>query len=444
MNTMATRLAAFGLTHHQIESLADKFGNNTLVLLQSNPYLIIGDIRNFGFKRVDKIARQMGTAKSDPSRVRAGIIHCVNEALDQGHCWTEMEDLIDQANLLLVMDDLDSREVIDRELSRMLDEGILACDSYSGRFVVALPKIRSMEQDLAGWLRQGQDLNPHFSDQEDLAGWVEHTGSELNEKQREGVLNAMRHRLSLITGPAGSGKTRTISCINEICEEGEISVVLAALTGKAAQRIEQMVNRKASTIHRLLGFNGKEYALGPDNPIDADVAIIDEFSVVDVPLAWHLFRAIDLSRTAVVLVGDHNQLPPVGPGNILRDLVRSRVIPMVILDQVVRQAGVLKENCMAVLSGEVRKTSGPAENPSAPRPWYMLDRHTDQADAQRCLLGLFEHDLKDRLGFDLITDVQLLTSIHKGPLGTHDLNMELQRVVQRKLWNVDAPPPLPG
>ena len=187
----------------------------------------------------------------------------------------------------------------------------------------------------------------------------------------------------------------------------------------------------------MLGFNGKDYGRGPDNPIDADVIIVDEVSMVDVPLAWRLFQAINLEKTAVVLVGDHNQLPPIGPGNLLRDLVQSQVVPAVILDRVVRQAGVLKENSIAILNGEVRKTSEP-EGPGR-RAWYLVDQFTDQWDAQRFLLELFENVLDKRLGFDLVSDVQVLTPTHKGPLGTRDLNRELQRLVQRKLWGVEVP-----
>ncbi len=229
--------------------------------------------------------------------------------------------------------------------------------------------------------------------------------------------------------------------VDKIAEQG-LRVILAAPTGKAAKRLEQVVGHQAGTIHRLLGFNGKDYARGPDDPIDADVIIVDEVSMVDVPLAWHLFQSIDLERTAVVLVGDHNQLPPVGPGNLLRDLVQSRMVPTVLLDQVVRQAGILKENSIAVLNGEVRKTSD--AEPSGRRAWYVVDQFTDQWDAQRFVLDLFENVLVERLGFDLLTDVQLLTPTHKGPLGTRDLNCELQRLVQRRLWNVEAPPTTPG
>jgi exodeoxyribonuclease V alpha subunit len=170
--------------------------------------------------------------------------------------------------------------------------------------------------------------------------------------------------------------------------------------------------------------------------------IVDEVSMVDVPLAWHLFQALDLERTAVVLVGDHNQLPPVGPGNILRDLIDTRVIPAVILDEIVRQAGMLKENSIAILQGEVRKTA--PENGSGRRPWYLVDQFTAVEDVQRFLLDLFESVLVERLSFDLVEEVQVLTPTRKGPLGVEALNIELQRLVQKKLWGIEVESPRPG
>ncbi|MBI5843192.1 MAG: AAA family ATPase [Deltaproteobacteria bacterium] len=441
-NKVITWLSAFELTHHQVTSLVKKFGNDALGLLKADPYIIVREVRGFGFKRVDKIAQKMGTAKDDPARIRAGILHCVNEALDQGDCWIEFEDLVDQANLLLVMDVLDSRDRIERALDRIIEEKVLVCVSHGGRFLVAKPEIREMEEDLARVFHDAGKPNPHFPDRERLPGIVAETAPQLNDGQRQAVLTALSHSISLVSGGAGSGKTFSVSAITRLYEERGLSVVLAAPTGKAAKRLEQVVGRTAATIHRLLGFNGRDYAKGPDDPIDADVIVVDEVSMVDVLLAWRLFRAIDLERTAVVLVGDHNQLPPVGPGNILRDLIQSRAVPKVILDRVVRQAGVLKENCIAVLNGEVRKTSDP--EPSGRRAWYVVDQFTDQWDAQRFVLDLFENVLVERLGFDLVNDVQLLTPTHKGPLGTRELNCALQRLIQRKHWNVEAPPTPPG
>jgi exodeoxyribonuclease V alpha subunit len=202
-----------------------------------------------------------------------------------------------------------------------------------------------------------------------------------------------------MTGGAGSGKTYAVSTITTIAERLELTVVLAAPTGKAAKRLEQVVGHEASTIHRLLGFNGRKYSRDALNPIDADVLVIDESSMVDVPLAWRLFQGIDRSKTAVVLMGDHNQLPPVGPGNLLRDLVKSRAIPTTVLTQIIRQAGVLKENSTAILSGEVRPTAEVKNG--ARRPWYVVDKFTDTSDVEGMLLLLFGEVLQERLGYDL-------------------------------------------
>jgi len=155
-----------------------------------------------------------------------------------------------------------------------------------------------------------------------------------------------------------------------------------------------------------------------------------------------LFRAIDFERTCVVLVGDHNQLPPVGPGNVLRDLIDRRPICTVVLDQVVRQAGVLKENSLAILRGEVRPTA--ARGADGRWPWGLVDRFTDVVKARGYVLDLFDKVLAEKLGFDLLNDVQLLTPTRKGPLGVDALNVELQRVVQKKLWEVDVAPVAPG
>jgi exodeoxyribonuclease V alpha subunit len=170
--------------------------------------------------------------------------------------------------------------------------------------------------------------------------------------------------------------------------------------------------------------------------------IVSNCSMVDVPLAWRLFQAVDLTRTAVVLVGDHNQLPPVGPGNLLRDLVKSRAVPTTILTRIIRQAGVLKENSTAILSGEVRPTTE-VQN-GARRPWYVIDRFSDREDVRRMLLLLFEEVLAERLGYDLLRDVQVLTPTHKGPLGTAELNVALQRLLQKKLRGFDVPDGAPG
>lgn len=438
-NTAMACLSRYELTHCQVTMLVERFGNQVVPMLQRDPYVLVHEIRGLGFKRVDKIARKMGTPKDLPSRIRAGLLNCVAEALDDGDCWVEYEDLLDRANALLVMDTLDSREVIERHLEALIAGGQLVCQPYA-QLVVADPEIYRMETELATIFGTARRQNPHVV--ADIVGLLNAEGATLNAEQRAAVRNAFLYSISLMTGGAGSGKTYTVSTIASITESLELELVLAAPTGKAARRLEEVVGHEASTIHRLLGFNGREYARDALNPIETDILVVDEMSMVDVPLAWRLFQAIDPKHTAVVLVGDHNQLPPVGPGNVLRDLVQSRAIPTTVLTSVIRQAGVLKTNSTAILDGEIRPTA--AVRIGARRPWYVIDKFTDALDVRRMLLLLFEEILQERLGYDLLRDVQVLTPIHKGPLGTAELNIELQRLLQSKLRGVTVEPVEPG
>jgi exodeoxyribonuclease V alpha subunit len=438
-NTAMAYLAAYGLTHHQVTTLVGKFGSQVVSILERDPYVLMREITGFGFKKVDKIARKMGTPKDLPSRIRAGLQYCVLEALDDGDCWVEYEELLDRANTLLVMDTLGSREVIERHLEAMIAEGVLVSHAFE-RLVVADPEIQRTEAELAEILKTGNQRNPHAVT--DVDRLLDAEGGELNSEQRDVVRNALNYSISLMTGGAGSGKTYAVSTITSIAEQLELKVALAAPTGKAAKRLEEVVNHEASTIHRLLGFNGHSYSRDSLNPVDADILVVDEVSMVDVPLAWRLFQAVDRTRTAVVLVGDHNQLPPVGPGNLLRDLVRSEAIPTTVLTRIIRQAGVLKENSTAILAGEVRPTS--EARVGARRPWYVIDKFPDRDDVRRILLLLFDEVLQQRLGYDLVRDVQVLTPTHKGPLGTVELNAAIQRLLQRKLFGVDVPEMEPG
>ncbi len=437
LNAAMTYLAAFGLTHFQVTKLVESFGNHFVLMLRENPYILISEVPGFGFKRVDKIARRIGTPKELPSRLQAGILYAIQSALDDGDCWVEYEDLLDRANTLLVLDDIDSRELIEGQLEGLLGEKRLVCCPYE-RLVVADPEIHEMEEYLAGVFRLASAPNPHWKDHIPSGVFFE----LLNPEQRAAIDNAFKFSISLMTGGAGSGKTFTVKSLIDACEDLGLSYELAAPTGKAAKRLEQSVKRPARTIHRLLGFNGKTFSMGAEQKIEADFLVVDEVSMVDVPLMYRLFQAIDLDRTAVLLVGDHNQLPPVGPGNVLRDLVQSRAIPTTVLTKIIRQAGVLKENSIAILDGVVRPTCD--EKVDGYRPWYVVNNFTDREHVRFFLEKLFEEVLAERLGFDLLQDVQVLTPTHKGPLGTIELNTVLQRLIQRKLFGVQVPPVEPG
>jgi exodeoxyribonuclease V alpha subunit len=433
VNAAMTYLAAYGLTHFQVTTLVEKFGNHVVPMLQADPYILISEVPGFGFKRVDKIARRLGTPKELPSRLQAGLLYSIQAALDDGHCWVEYEDLLDRANALLVLDNLDSRELIEHELEELIGAKRLVCCPYE-RLVVADPEIHRMEEYLAGVFQNAWSQNPNGTGSIPQERYF---SEPLNEDQRAAARNAFRYSISLMTGGAGSGKTFTIESLIAACEDLGLSYELAAPTGKAAKRLEQSVKRKAKTVHRLLGFNGHTFSKGDEDKLEVDLLVVDEASMVDVPLMYQLFRAVDLSRTAVLLVGDHNQLPPVGPGNVLRDLVQSGAIPTTVLTKIIRQAGVLKENSTAILCGEVRPTCDLKVD--SYRPWYVVNNFTDREHVRFFLEKLFNEVLDERLGFNLLLDVQVLTPTHKGPLGTVELNITLQRLIQKKLFGVETP-----
>ncbi len=227
----------------------------------------------------------------------------------------------------------------------------------------------------------------------------------------------------------------------EVFEAQGLKVELAAPTGKAAKRLEQMTGRRAQTIHRLLGYTGEVWQKNGENPIEADVVILDEVSMCDSALMYHLMSAINFNRTKLLLAGDHNQLPPVGPGNVLRDILNLKLIPYTVLDEVVRQAGPLRHNSLEILKGHVlglRK-----DDPRTP-DWIVLPKHDDPDDALNYLLHLHEAVLKERLGYDLLRDVQVLSPQRSGVLGVENLNVALQAVLQRKLYRRDVPPVPPN
>ena len=440
-NQTMTWLYAFELSNHQVDKIIKKLGNNAVAVLRDNPYMLTGELSGFGFKKIDKIARQIGIDKDKSERIRAGILYCIDEAIQYGHTWIELQDLIKQAEILLILDNEDAYSIIQSEIDYLLKYKELK-SVYMDRELIARPWIYNMEKDLHNIFTLGVFENPHCNKLEEALITVL-VKANLNKEQTRAFEIAVKHKISLISGGAGSGKTYLSNTIRQVYEAAGLKTVLCAPTGKAAKRLEQMsAGTEAFTIHRLLGFKNNDFVRGPDCPIDADVILIDEASMIDVPLAWHLFRAVDLSKTAIVIIGDHNQLPPVGCGNILRDLINSSILPAVKLNSIVRQAGVLKENCISLLEGKVQPT--PKAKLTDIKPWYVISKSSDVQSARDFVLMLYSKILPYRYKLDVINDVQLLTPTRKGPLGVNSLNIELQRLIQKTKYYVDIEPVEPG
>lgn len=441
-NKAAALLASYELSSFEINTIIARFGASCLSILQKDPYLIAKYITGFGFKKADKIARKLGIPKENPQRIQAGIVHVVWDSIKEGNCWIEYHDLIESSNLLLTLDHFDSRRIISVQLDNLIKEEELTTTTLGDYVAISTPDLKKKEDDLAFvFMNESKKIREHNN--KEIESLCEPT---LNEKQKEAVINAFSCSLSLMSGGAGSGKTYTISAIKSICDRLGLSLALAAPTGKAARRIEQSLKAKgikgeASTVHRLLGATGSSFEYHRDYKLSISVLIIDEVSMMDVDLGWHLFNAIDFNRTKVILVGDHNQLPPVGAGNILRDLINSKAIPTTILDETMRQAGVLKENCMAVLNGNVIETT--RESKDNYDGWFMLNKSTEIKNVSDFLIEMFDWRL-EKAGFNILDDVQLITPTHKGDLGTKALNEKLQRLIQMKIYGVEVPPIKPG
>ena len=425
-NQVRTYLAGFGLTHHQMNVLLEVFGSGVVGVLRQDPYQIIRHVSGYGFKRVDKIARQMGTPKDHPGRVAAAIDYCLREEIGSGHTWTAGRDLLDKANEILLLDTLDSLDLIRRQADSMLERGDIVADGTA----VTTPEMLEAERLIRDVLEDHAWHSRETAFDADVA-------EDLNAGQDKAYRISLQTGISVISGGAGVGKTFVISRLaRTFCDVG-LKVALCAPTGKAAKRIEEVMRQYglslgARTIHRLLGYDGhvfnRENLSSPCADDDGyDVVIVDEVSMVDVPLLAELFRRIDFARTQVVLVGDHNQLPPVGPGNVLRDIIHGNLAPTTVLTEVVRQAGILKVNSTRILSGTVAPTA------AGDTAWTVIDSFRDAVHIQTYLRDLVLRLIPERLGYDPIRDVQVITPTHKGPLGTKALNEMMQHLLHGRV-----------
>ena len=424
-NEVRSYLASFGLSHLQMEALIEEFGSSVVGVLRANPYLIIQYVKGYGFKRVDKIARSMGVPKEHPGRLEAALCYLVFDEVNSGHTWISRDELVRKALELLLLDSLQSDSIIEDALERTIEQGKLILNEDA----VALAYYAESEWFIHQCFQNyGNVTRP--------LGIRPSHGEGLKRAQLAAYEAALHHSIIVISGGAGTGKTHTLARIAKTFESAELKVALCSPTGKASKRIEeslrsQGLSLEAKTIHRLLEYNGHEFQRKslsiPSNPgagdtaNDAfDVVIVDEVSMVDVPLMAELLRRIDLDSTRLILVGDHNQLPPVGAGNVLRDCIKHELVPTFILDEVMRQAGVLKTNSMAILSQRVMPTA--LGDPG----WSVIDSLSDPVQIQVYLRDLVLNRIPDRLGLDPVIDVQIITPTHIGPLGTKAINGMMQ------------------
>jgi len=407
------------------------YGPDAEDILRSDPYQLARDIAGIGFQGADKIARSLGIAYDSDRRIRAGVLHALNLASGNGHAALPRDELLAQAAEVLDV----AQEPVVVELERLLIDGELTAEFG----LVYLAPLHHAECQIAERLRElsrAPSVYPEI-DVERALGWVQNEiGIDLAPGQLSAVRSALTEKVLVITGGPGVGKTTVLNSILKVLTAKNIDPVLAAPTGRAARRMSDSTGLEAKTLHRLLEYRPDDgWARNRKRPLQADLIVIDEASMIDLTLMGYLLDALPPS-CHLVLVGDADQLPSVGPGTVLRDLIASESVPVARLTEIYRQAAESRiiTAAHAINLGQVPDLKTPADS-----DFFFFERNTPE-DIQQLLIQLVSKRLPEKFDFDPIRDVQILTPMNRNALGTHNLNKLLQDALNpadSMKWEVD-------
>ncbi len=403
------------------------WGANAIGMIRENPYRLADEVRGIGFRSADSIALGLGFEKSSPFRARAGVSWALSEASGAaGHCGLPEGELIETATRLLEIGPEIVREAIDAEIAA----GSLVRDTVREVPVVFSRRLHRAEQEIAeAILRLQKGVTPWPAiDVSKAIGWVEkRLGIELAGGQRQALQTVLGSRVTVVTGGPGVGKTTLINSIISILAVKGVEIELAAPTGRAAKRLFESTGRSARTIHRLLEVNAKtlQFTRNEDNPLDCDLLVVDETSMIDVPLMQSLVRAIP-ARAALILVGDAEQLPSVGPGQVLTDLITSGAVPVARLTEIFRQAA---RSRIVVNAHRINQGLMPElESPEELSDFYFVRADEPEVAVQR-VLQVVSDRIPRRFGLDPRRDIQVLAPMNRGIAGVRGLNQELQKLL---------------
>ncbi len=415
-------LSTHGASPALASRIYERYGDRAAEIVQLHPYRLALEVRGVGFKTADRIARSLGIAGDHPERAQAGVLHMLESLADQGHVAAPRTALVDKTAQMLVVDPAHVEAAIDALFGagrvHVEDGLVFSARLYGAETTLAAEILR---------LRESASRPLHGLEGA-IAAFEAALGFALAESQRAAVRAAAEQKIIVITGGPGVGKTTIVRAILSVFERARLSVKLAAPTGRAAKRLSEATKRPASTIHRLLEYDPRlrKFALGADRPLDTDALVVDEASMIDLELAVALFSAVP-PAARVVIVGDSDQLPSVGPGAVLRDIIDSRVVPVVTLDEIFRQAAESRivKNAHAILRGEMPESS----DPKAPQADFFVISRRDPDEAARTLLELVTDRIPKRFSLSPRDDIQVLTPMHRGPAGTIALNQALQKAL---------------
>ena len=419
-------LTQYGISVPLAVKIYQQYGNRTYQVVEENPYRLADDISGIGFKIADEIASRIGIHTDSDYRIRSGLLYVLLQATGEGHTCLPKEDLLHRASALLGVEE----EQMETQLMNLCMDRKLVMKEQNGKVMVWYGQYYYMELNVAKML---YDLNLECEMEESqivkkLSKVEKQASITLDEMQRKAVVEAVKNGVLVITGGPGTGKTTTINAIIRYFETEDMEILLAAPTGRAAKRMTEATGWEAVTIHRLLELSGvpsddrstASFERNEENPLEADVIIIDEMSMVDIFLMNALLKAVSVG-TRLILVGDINQLPSVGPGCVLKDIIRAGSCPVVQLTRIFRQAS---QSDIIVNAHKINRGEHVTlDNKS--RDFFFLQRQ-DPNVILRVVLALVQEKMP-RYVDARPTDIQVLTPMRKGSLGVENLNEMLQR-----------------
>ena len=402
------------------------YGSDAIQVMSENPYRLARDIRGIGFKTADVIAMKLGIEKTATIRVRAGISYALTEAMDEGHCGLPTEELVPLAEKLLEV----PQQLVRTALELELQEGAVIGDTVGETPCVFLAGLYRAERTIANRLvRLAKGTPPWPSiDPNKALPWAEkQIGFVLAESQVAAMRLALKSKVLVITGGPGVGKTTIVRAILRVLAAKGTDLQLCAPTGRAAKRMTEATGYEAKTIHRLLEVDPRSggFRRSEDNPLDCDLLVVDETSMVDVPLIQALLKAVP-DKAALLVVGDIDQLPSVGPGQVLADIISSGAVPVVQLTEVFRQAA---QSRIITAAHRINQGSIPDLSPPGTETDFYFVQADDPETAVARIVELTKTRIPKRFGLDPIRDIQVLCPMNRGGVGARSLNIELQAVL---------------
>jgi exodeoxyribonuclease V alpha subunit len=421
-------LQSHGISVALASRIYAKYGDNAVSVISTDPYQLAREIHGIGFRTADAVATKLGMSKRSASRYAAGLLYTLSEGADSGHIFLPREELLSGASRLL---DAASQE-LEPSLLELSQRGDAVLDGdriYLAAFhtaeegtVRALAALATTPSALL--------LDRSFDPGAAIARAAQHQGIVLAEMQLRAAEGALRRKVSILTGGPGTGKTSTLRTIIDALEHSDITFCLCAPTGRAAKRVAETTGRGASTIHRLLEFQPATNSFGYDRsrPLPYDFIVVDEVSMLDQLLCYHLLKAVP-PESHVLFVGDADQLPSVGPGNVLRDLLDSEAIETVTLVDLFRQA---RGSRIILAAHAINEGKLPDLTPEPSGDFHFV-RAANENDVVRAIVRLVGERIPHAFGLDPVEDVQVLSPMHAGPAGVASLNTELQALLNPRL-----------